>query len=252
MKRSLCVPVAALLVAGCADARLFRRSAPVAVPAAVAPVSPPVVPASASTPAPPDPPVYRIGCPDVVEVAFADRPHWDGLASVDVDGELPLGPAGRVRVEGLSEAAARDAVAAAAGVEPAAVSVRVVDPRAARVFVCGPENGKQRPVAYRGPERALDFLWRVGAVKKGCSDLDDVYVVRSNVSAGGRPQVLRVDVAAVVFDGNPESNVVLQPSDQVYIGETRRSRFGRLVPEWLQPLYRRLVGLFPADVWPRR
>jgi protein involved in polysaccharide export with SLBB domain len=188
----------------------------------------------------------------VVEVSFANLPHWDAIASVDVDGELPLGPAGRVRIEGLSETAARDAVANATGVEQASVSLRVVDTRAARVFVCGPENGKQRPVPYRGPERALDFLWRVGAVKKGCSDLDDVYVVRSNVSNGGRPQVLRVDVAAVVIDGNAESNVVLQPSDQVYIGETRRSRFGRLVPDWLQPLYRKLVGLFPTEVLPRR
>lgn len=275
MNRSLCVPAVALLVAGCADARPFRRPPPpvAAVGADAvradcakclgsvrlrpvpppAPLPPPITPVAAVDPPPPgcDPPAYHLGCPDVVEVTFADRPARDVVAAVDVDGHLPLTDDTRVRVEGLTEVAARDAVAAAAGVPPDRVTVRVVDARSARVFVCGPENGKQRPVAYRGPERAVEFLWRVGAVKRGCSDLTDVYVVRSNVAGGGRPEVLRVDVAAVVLDGDPRTNVVLRPSDQVYVGETRRSRFGRLVPEWLQPLYRKLVGIIPTDLWPR-
>ncbi len=246
------MPGVALLITGCTDTQVFRRPPTPVVVAGVAStpaVLGPVVPAAATeTESAPEPPAYRIGCPDVLEVSFAEHPQLDVLAAVDVDGELPLGYFGRVRVDGLSESKAAEAVAVVSRSELSNVRVRVVDPRSARVFVCGPENGKQRPVPYRGPERVLDFLWRVGAVKRGCSDLGDVYVIRSNVASGGKPQILRVDVLAVVLDGNAETNVLLQPSDQVYIGETRRSVFSRLVPEWLQPLYRKIVGLFPTPI----
>jgi hypothetical protein len=36
----------------------------------------------------------------------------------------------------------------------------------------------------------------------------------------------------------------------VTVGETHRSRFGRLLPTWLAPLYRKLVGMLPPDGWP--
>jgi hypothetical protein len=105
-------------------------------------------------------------------------------------------------------------------------------------------------VAYRGPEPVVEFIWRVGAIKQGSTDLRDVYVLRPNVASGGRPEVVRVDVEAVVLDGDHTTNVPLWPSDQVYVGETRRSRFSRLLPEWFRPLYRKIVGLLPPDGWP--
>jgi len=41
--------------------------------------------------------------------------------------------------------------------------------------------------------------------------------------------------------------VPLRPSDQVYVGETHRSSFSRLLPDWLRPLYRKLAGLLPEE-----
>jgi protein involved in polysaccharide export with SLBB domain len=214
------------LVAGCVTARPVPLPPPLAAPATAA---------------------YRIGCPDVLAVAFADRPDWDAVASVDVDGGLPLGEAGKPRVAGLTADEARAAVARLAGVDPDRVTVRVADPRAARVYVAGPDNGRLRAVAYRGPEPVLDFLARAGAVQPGATRLNDVYVVRPNVAAGTRPQVFHVDVEAVLLDGDPATNVPVRPADEVYVGETRRSSFARLLPAWLRPLYRRLVGLLPLE-----
>ena len=77
-----------------------------------------------------------------------------------------------------------------------------------------------------------------------------MYVVRPNVAAGGRPEVFRVDVPAVLLGGVPDTNVPLRPSDEVYVGETRRSVFARVLPDWLGPLYRRITGLLPDDWWP--
>ncbi|MGL6095833.1 MAG: hypothetical protein ACRC7O_08575, partial [Fimbriiglobus sp.] len=96
-------------------------------------------------------------------------------------------------------------------------------------------------------ERVVEFLWRIGAVKKGCTDPHDVTVVRPNVAAGGPPQEFAVDIVAVVADGDNRTNVIVQPSDQVIVGETRRSRFSRLLPKWLRPVYRALVGVLPPE-----
>jgi hypothetical protein len=62
-----------------------------------------------------------------------------------------------------------------------------------------------------------------------------------------------VDIEAIVLDNEPTSNLVVLPGDQVYVGETRRSSFTRLLPKWLRPLYRQVLGLLPPDPafwWP--
>jgi len=188
--------------------------------------------------------IYHIRCPDLLDIQFRDQPEWNCLASVDVDGSLNLGPAGRPRVDGLTLEEARHEIARTAGTDPAGVGIRLVESRAARIYLNGPINNRQRSIPYRGPERVLDFLWRVDAVQPGQSDLTEVVVIRPNVAEGKASEIYRVNVSAVVFAGDHSTNIILQPSDQVYIGETRRSTFSRLVPDWLLPIYRRLVGIF--------
>jgi polysaccharide biosynthesis/export protein len=221
------VLVLLLPLAGCADLASVRKA--------------PSLPA----PAPPDLAAYRIGCPDVLEVGFADKPEWDCLVAVDVDGSAALGEAGRVPVQGLTTTEARAAIAKATGQSPDGVLVVVAVPRSGKVFITGPENKRIRAVAYPGPTPVLDFLQLAGAIQPKESKLNDVYVVRPNVAADGAPKVYHVDVEAVLLDGDPATNVVIESSDHVYVGETRRASFARLLPEWARPAYRRLVGLLP-------
>ncbi|MFO0798162.1 MAG: hypothetical protein U0804_11860 [Gemmataceae bacterium] len=227
---------AGVLAAGCADARFLRRNAP-----------PPPDPVAAATPAAD----YRIGCPDVLEVGVADRPAWDAVAAVDLDGRLPV--AARPRVEGLTLEEARVAVALAAGVPPDDVSLSLAAPRGGRVYVHGPVRGHTRVVPFQGPEPVVAFLTRTGSLPPG-SELSKVYVVRPNVAGGGRPEVFKVNPAAVLLDNDHATNVTLRPSDQVYVGETRGSTVSRMLPSWLGPAYRRLLGLLPDewDWWPFR
>ena len=234
MKAHPPIAVVVLALVGCCETRLCRR--PPHLPAETA-----CVLGEAG---------YALGCADVLEVAFADRPEWDCAASVGLDGRLPLGDAGNPPVQGLSLDAARAAVAVAAKVEPGRVTVALADARAGRVYVTGPENKLRRTVPFRGPEPVLEFLWRAGAMKPGSAELRDVKVLRPNVAAGGKPEAFEVDAAAIVLGGDHRSNVVLRASDEVVVGETRRSSFARLVPDWALPFYRRLVGLLPPDAWP--
>jgi protein involved in polysaccharide export with SLBB domain len=230
----------ALTGAGCGDLRVFRAPGPPAEPPAVV--------------APAGEPVYSLGTPDVLRVRLHDRPDFDVVASVDVDGRVMLGDSvGAPPVAGKSLAEARDLIAKFAGTTPDKVTVELEDARTAKVYLVGPVNNRQRPIPYQGPERILDFLRRVGALQPGCTDVRDVSVVRPNVAAGGKTQVFPVDIEAIILDNEPGSNLVVLPGDQVYVGETRRSSFTRLLPRWLRPLYRKALGLLPPDPafwWP--
>lgn len=230
MRSSLLIAVVAFGGAGCSVSQVYHVPPPADGPVGEA--------------------FYRVGCGDVLEITNADHPAWDSLVSVDVDGRLPLPEAGRPTVQGLTVDEVRDKLARSLESEPRTVGVRLVDARSGRLYIIGPEAHRQRSVAYRGPERVVEFLYRAGALKPGCSDLNDVHVLRPNVAAGGEPELYRVDVEAIVLDGDPATNVILRPSDQVTVGETTRSRFSRRLPDWFSPTYRHLVGLVPTDAWP--
>jgi protein involved in polysaccharide export with SLBB domain len=204
----------------------------------------------------PDPPpaagpaaaAYRVGCPDVLEVAFPDRPDWDAVASIGLDGRLPLEQPSSPRVEGLTLEEVRAELARAGDLPPDRVNVWLAAARSGKVYVHGPIRGMMRVMPYQGPEPVLDFLNRISGLPPG-SQLSQVYVVRPNVATGGKPEVFRVDPD----DPGGTSNIKLQPADQVYVGETRGSSFARTLPPWLRGVYRRVAGLLP-DEWriPRR
>jgi polysaccharide biosynthesis/export protein len=226
-----------LFVCGCTDAKFIHLHCP-----------PPADPKAAANAPSPDA-AYRVGCPDVLELTFAEHPEWDALATVDVDGRLPLAEPGSPRVEGLTVEQVRDELARLAGLQREQVQVRLAAPRSSRLYVHGPVRGRTRVVPYQGPEPVIDFLKRIGGLPPG-SRLNQVYVVRPNVSAGGPPEVFRVNVPAVLLDNDLTTNITLQPSDQVYVGETKGSSLSRALPHWLGPAYRRFVGLLPDDWWP--
>jgi polysaccharide biosynthesis/export protein len=186
----------------------------------------------------------------VLEVSFLDYPMWDVLASVDLDGRLPLEHPGSLRVEGRTLEDVRLELARLGGMAPDRVIVRLAAARSSRIFLHGPIRGRSRIVPYQGPEPVIDFLKRVGGLPPG-SKLSEVYVVRPNVATGEQTEVFRVDVPRVLIGNDPTTNVPLKPSDQVYVGETRGSVIARVLPDWLAPAYRRFVGLLPDDWWSR-
>jgi len=236
---SRCASVAALLLlcAGCTNAKFLNRAAPQSEERS----------AAADEPAPDS--RYRVACPDVLDIAFADRPAWDVYAAIDLDGRLPLESLGRPRVEGMTLDEVRSELAREAGLPIESVSANLAAPRSAHLYVNGPVRGHTRVVAYQGPEPVMDFLRRTGGLPPG-SKLNQVYVVRPHIAAGRRPEVFRVDVEGVLVDQNAATNIPLRPSDQVYIGETRGSTFSRILPPWLGKAYRRVTGLLPDHWWP--
>jgi polysaccharide biosynthesis/export protein len=233
--RTACLAALLLACAGCADAKFLNRTVP----------QPRDTTAAADAPAPDI--RYRVGCPDVLDVSFTGRPECDAYAAVDLDGRLPL--EGRPRAEGLTLEEVRAEIAAVAGVSPESVQVKLAAPRSGHLYINGPVRGHTRIVPFQGPEPVIDFLKRVGGLPPG-SKLNQVYVVRPHIALGQRSEVFRVNVEAVLIDGDPATNIVLRASDQIYIGESRGSSFSRVLPHWMGTAYRRVAGLLPDHWWP--
>jgi protein involved in polysaccharide export with SLBB domain len=185
---------------------------------------------------------YTLACPDVLECSIEGEPDVGGRFTIGPDGRIDLGKLGQLRVEGLTLAEVRRAVAARAKVAPEAVRVEVVEFNSQQVYIFGEINGLQRAVPYQGEETVLALLQRVGGVTAGAAP-DSIYVVRTQVADGRQPEVFHIALKEIVNGQSQSTNICLQPFDQIYVGETRQSSVKKCMPPWLRPLYQALCGL---------
>jgi len=174
---------------------------------------------------------YTVACPDVLELTVAGRPELTGSVAVEPDGSTALPPLGRLQIEGLTVEEAAGRVADAAGVGPDAVRLGVAQFNSRQVFLFGPVAGHERAVPYQGPETVVELLRRTGGLTPQ-AELSEVHVVRPNVAVGRRPEVFPVDLEAILMRGDGRSNVVVEPYDQIYVGQTRRSTLAKYLPPW--------------------
>lgn len=188
-------------------------------------------------------PAYTISCPDIVEIAVLGRTDVGGRYAVSAEGRINLGAAGEPRVEGETEVGLVKRVAEWLDVPPGRVRCRVAEFRSRVIYLHGPVKGPPRPIPYRGPETVLSMLQRGGGLDPGAA-LRSVYVVRPNVARGEQPQVFGVDLPDILYRNDPTTNVVLQPFDEIYVGETRRAVIAKALPKWMLPAYHRVCWLW--------
>jgi protein involved in polysaccharide export with SLBB domain len=188
---------------------------------------------------------YAVHCPDVLAVRLGDADPWQGECPVGPDGRIDLGPSGTPRVEGLTapEIAAR--LARSLRLPPEQVQVRVARYESQQLFVHGEVSGLQRAVPYVGPETILDLLQRLGGLTPGAAP-GDLQVVRPHVADGKAPEVFTIDLAAIVLHKDQQSNLRLEPFDQVYIGQSGTSSLSGALPPVLRPVFDTLFGLRSA------
>ena len=96
-------------------------------------------------------------------------------------------------------------------------------------------------VAYRGPETVVELLQRVGVTENAA--LGQVVVVRGHVADGKPPEVFQVDLHAILMKHDQQTNVRLEPSDHVHVGERRASKMVGCVNPMLRPFYETLFGV---------
>jgi protein involved in polysaccharide export with SLBB domain len=188
---------------------------------------------------------YTIGCPDTLDITVAGRPELNRHGTVGPDGRIDLGELGKPRVEGHTGPEVVRLLADKLRLPPEYVDVRVAAFDSECLYLFGEVHGLQRAVPYCGQETVLDLLQRVGGITAGAAP-DDVYVIRSRIAEGQRPEVFHVDLRAIVVNHDQRTNVRLQPFDQVHVGAARRARLEKCVPPWLRPLFRTVCGWLPT------
>ena len=183
---------------------------------------------------------YVVHCPDSVEVDPGDGKG----AVIAADGRISLADGTRLHVDGLSTAEIAQAAATRLGLSAEQVHVQVVGYNSQQIYLFGEVAGRERAVPYEGSETVLDLLQRVGGVAPGAA-VRDVQVVRSHVADGSAPELFQVDLEAILLRHDQKTNIRLEPFDQIYIGQSRRSSLKTCIPPWLRPLYEKVCGIRP-------
>lgn len=185
---------------------------------------------------------YHVRCPDVLRVDIDRLPQYSSVQRVGPDGRINLGDAGRPCVDGETVPQIVRTVAETVSVEPTHVHIAVAQYNSQYLYLIGQVAGLQRAVPYQGPETVLDLLHRVGGLTPAAAPRD-IRVIRPHVAEGKAPEVFTIDLAAIALRNEADTNIILEPYDQVHIGQSRRSSFADCLPPWLRPIYQRACGM---------
>ena len=55
----------------------------------------------------------------------------------------------------------------------------------------------------------------------------------------------------IVLDRKHETNICVEPYDQIYVGETRQARIEKCIPPWLRPTYQKVWDMLPTGKTPQ-
>jgi polysaccharide biosynthesis/export protein len=185
---------------------------------------------------------YFVYSPDVLEINIPCRSAWCGLHPVHPDGRIALDGVEYPRVDGRTVLEIEQLLAEKCGVPVAQVQAAVVEHNSQHLYVQSEAPGLPRVVPYEGPETIVEFLQRVGGVSPRGAPRD-IQVVRSHVADGRSPEVFHVDLAGILLKQDERTNVTLESFDQIYIGQSRGSRFLTCVPPWLRPFFNKICGV---------
>lgn len=165
---------------------------------------------------------YRVGGYDILDITVYEEDDLS-LKSVRIsaDGFISFPLIGRMKVAGLttSEIEKRISNTLAQGqfIIDAQVSVMVVDYRSKQVMVLGPVNN---PGSYplKARERVIDAISRAGGMVFG-QDSNQMMIIRTENpdTAKEKKIVIRIDLAALLHEGDQQSNLLLMDRDLLCI-----------------------------------
>src|SRR5262249_54403793 len=126
-----------------------------------------------------------------------------------------------------------------------AVRVRVAEYLSQQVYLVGEVAADRQVVAYRGPETVVELLQRVGLGAN--ANLSDVTVVRGHVADGKPPEGFTGDVNAILLKRDQQTNVRLEPSDHVYVGQRKPSKIAESLNPIVRPIYETVFGVKKSE-----
>lgn len=162
---------------------------------------------------------YILGPGDVIAVNVFNVPDYSGQHSIAADGSITLPQLGRVLIHSLTVQQASEEIAAryAYTLESPLVSVQVVQQRPVQVAIAGeiiqPGLYTVSPQGTPYP-RLFTALQQAGGLTQA-ADIRQVEVRRRTVN--GEQTTLRVDLFALLNEGDISQNIFLQDGDTIMI-----------------------------------
>lgn len=177
-------------------------------------------------------PPYRLGPGDRVRVVYLLTPEMDEEVAVRPDGALSIRTAGTVAALDRTPEEVADTIALQASrlLREPMVTVQVVEPASARVFVGGEVR---QPSAYTisGTMDALQAVIEAGGFTREAR-LDQVVLIRRG--PGDRPMLRTLDLRRYVETGGFASTVALVPGDIVYVPKSRIAEVNLWIEQFIE------------------
>jgi protein involved in polysaccharide export with SLBB domain len=160
---------------------------------------------------------YQVRCPDVIEFTIPGKSAWSGPRPVHADGRVVFAEGIAFPVDGQTPPEIAGRLGGWLHVPARQIQVKVVEYRSQELFLLSPGSEVQQAIPYHGPETVIDLLQRVGGLPAN-AEADEIRIVRPHVADGKPPEVFTVNLRAILVDHDQQTNIRLEPSDQIHIG----------------------------------
>ena len=165
---------------------------------------------------------YRIGRQDLLEISVFDVDELDQTVRVSDDGAITMPLLGRIAVAGLTKVELEQLIARLLEdryVRDPQVTVFVKEFESKKVAVSG---AVKKPGTYEmlGTKTLLEMISMAGGLDK---DLGKNIIVFRRVG-DGTTERLAVDLHKLIYDADPELNLVVAPGDIIYVPTVEKIR----------------------------
>jgi polysaccharide export outer membrane protein len=178
---------------------------------------------------------YILGPADVIEIRVWGYEDLKQVVNIPPNGVPTIYPIGKLKASGLTPTEYQDAVAEKLQKfvkEVPSVTVTVMEYNYYRVYVLGAvENPGLYP--FKGHMTALEAITMAGTYKQDTAALRRVQVVRVDKEDPTVAQVITIDIAKVIHEGDVSQDVLLYPNDIVFVPSSFMANVNKIINEFM-------------------
>ncbi len=178
---------------------------------------------------------YTLGKEDIIDIAVQRHPEFSGQFIINHEGKIQFQYAGDVLVAGLTKEQVRDKLAQllATYIVSPEVVVSIVQYNSKVVYVYG-EVGVPGKIFMRGDTITIrEALIQAGLPLLSASHKKSQLITPS---ADGHPKKVKVNVYALLYEGDLRQNLVMYPGDTIYIPPTGLTKVMRAIQPIAAPI----------------
>lgn len=178
---------------------------------------------------------YTLGKTDIIEISVLRHPEVSGQYMINNEGKIQYEFVGDVVIEGMVKDQVKDKIAELLGTYIVApeVTVKIIGYNSKVVYVVG-EVGAPGKIFMRGDTITVrEALVQAGLPLLTASTRKGKLITPSS---DGNPKNLRVDVHALLYEGDLRENMVMLPGDTLYVPATGLTKVMRAIQPVASPI----------------